>query len=342
MDNQKQVLTWGMLSKYRSQLYGFTIIWIVLFHIWETFSKQINYNWVLVNMIKRGNMGVDLFLILSGVSLYFSMKNKPGQSLQDFYKRRFSRLIKIYLFVCIPFFLMMLVTGNYSLDLFLRQTFFLNENVSSFWFLLIIAICYLIYPVVYRIIEANKKNLIYLIILIYTLGLMGFLYINRDAYNYYEILLSRIPIFLFGATLGDLVYKNKKIPSWVLVVSLLILVSLGPINLTISKITYFRVFSKILTRYMLGVQAFAVIVFFVLIIQYLTDTRIFKNLGKLGSITLEIYVVHIILRIVAMSVFRLPITTRPQILLFSLIYVPLSIILGQLLHKLLSYKKGDQ
>ncbi|AZK43498.1 DUF1624 domain-containing protein [Erysipelothrix piscisicarius] len=104
MSNQKNSLTWGMFSEYRDQLYGFTIIWIIVFHIWESFPKQISYNWTIINIIKRGNMGVDLFLILSGVSLYYSMKKNPNQSLQAFYKRRFSRLCKIYIFVAIPFF----------------------------------------------------------------------------------------------------------------------------------------------------------------------------------------------------------------------------------------------
>ena len=234
--NESLSLKWGLVSKYRNQIYGFSILWIVVFHIWETFSKKLVLNWAFIDIVKRGNMGVDIFLLLSGVSLYFAMKRNPDQTLSQFYRRRFSKIFRIYLTVCVPFFLFMLLTGSYSVGTFIKQVFFMSKSVSSFWFILVITICYGIYPFLFRLINTNQKQKIYVLTLIYTLFLVLFMILNEPAYRYYEILLSRIPVFLMGSALGDLVYENRKIPSWILVLSLLILISLGPFNMVVAKV----------------------------------------------------------------------------------------------------------
>ncbi|MBK2401978.1 acyltransferase family protein [Erysipelothrix sp. strain 2 (EsS2-6-Brazil)] len=335
MNSDNLKLTWGTLSKYRSQIYGFTIIWIVLFHIWESFSKYITYNWVSVNFIKRGNMGVDIFLLLSGISLYYSMKNKPEQTTKEFYKKRFIPLIKIYTLVCIPFFILMRVTNNYSFEELLKQLFFMNKNVSSFWFLLVIAICYLIYPLMYKLIQGSKKGYIYVGIVLYTIILIIFMTVNMDGYKYYEILLSRIPIFLIGSTLGDLVYENKEVSVKIILGSLLVVILYGPVNLLFSKITHINYYMPLIRRYELGIQGFSFVILFVIIIQYLTESRSYIFLGKIGKITLEIYVVHIILRDIFLNVMKISVSTRPQILVFSLFFVPTSLLLGKYLSRVL-------
>lgn len=333
-------LKWGLISKYRNQIYGFSILWIVVFHIWETFNKKLVLNWAVIDIVKRGNMGVDIFLLLSGVSLYFAMKKNPDQTLNQFYRRRFSKIFRIYLTVCVPFFLFMFLTGNYSIGTFIKQVFFMSKGVSSFWFILVITICYAIYPFLFRLIDTNQKKKIYFLTIIYSLLLVLFMILNEPAYRYYEILLSRIPVFLLGSTLGNLVYEDRKIPSWVLVLSLLILVSLGPFNMIVAKIPLLNSISVIMARYMLGLQGFAVIIVFITFSQFLEDTLIFKWLGNLGTITLEVYVVHIILRILAFNVIKISVNSRKEILLFSIIYVPLSLILAKVLNILFNLSQG--
>lgn len=335
MNNDKKILTWGTLSQYRSQIYGFTIIWIVLFHIWESFSKYITYNWVAVNFIKRGNMGVDIFLFLSGISLYYSMKKHPQQSTKSFYKKRFNRLIKIYILVCIPFFILMKATNNYSIEELIKQLLFINKNVNSFWFLLVIAICYLVYPILYRLIQKNKKSYIYLGIALYTGLVIIFMTVNMDGYKYYEILLSRIPIFFIGASLGDLVYENQQISEKVIFGALLVIILYGPMNFLFSKIPFTNYYMPLIRRYELGIQGFSFMILFVIIIQYLTESRTYSFLGKIGAITLEVYVTHIILRNVLLNIIKVPVSTPPQIFLFSLFFVPISLFLGRLLSRVL-------
>lgn len=89
---------WGDLSKYRNQLYGLSMIWIVIFHVYETFFDKLNFNWISSIIFNSGNIGVDIFLFLSGISMRYSMKkyndlNKTN--LLDFYKRRFGKILKV-------------------------------------------------------------------------------------------------------------------------------------------------------------------------------------------------------------------------------------------------------
>lgn len=67
---------WGLISKYRNQLFGLAIIWIMLMHSNEFtpikenrfLSRYLLYD----GWIRVGGIGVDIFLFLSGVGLYYA------------------------------------------------------------------------------------------------------------------------------------------------------------------------------------------------------------------------------------------------------------------------------
>ena len=69
-------LHWGLVSKYRSQLFGFAILWIMCMHSREftpllddaILSQYILYDGIIL----VGGVGVDIFLFLSGVGLYYA------------------------------------------------------------------------------------------------------------------------------------------------------------------------------------------------------------------------------------------------------------------------------
>lgn len=70
----------NIISKYRNEIYGFSIIWIVLFHgaainnVDYSFGFSVLYP--LQAFLSIGNVGVDIFLFLSGVCLYFFVCKK--------------------------------------------------------------------------------------------------------------------------------------------------------------------------------------------------------------------------------------------------------------------------
>ena len=84
-----------IISKHRNAIYGFAILWIVIFH--GSAINEVDYSFgqdylvPLKCFIEMGNIGVDVFLFLSGVCLYFSFTRNPD--IAAFFKRRFERLL---------------------------------------------------------------------------------------------------------------------------------------------------------------------------------------------------------------------------------------------------------
>lgn len=95
-----------------------------------------------------GSVGVELFIFLSGISLFFSMKK--DEKVKQFYKKRIKRIIPTYLTIAIPFWGLVDIifrSGNVKLffeDLFF-VTFFLN-GTRTFGYVLFILMAYMIYP----------------------------------------------------------------------------------------------------------------------------------------------------------------------------------------------------
>lgn len=97
-------ISWNILSKYRNELYGFSILWIILFHGLNvknsSLCKELE---VLSGFIKHGNCGVEIFLFLSGMCLYYSFKN--NEKVVQFYIKRLKRIL-------IPFFIGYVTTNS--------------------------------------------------------------------------------------------------------------------------------------------------------------------------------------------------------------------------------------
>ena len=103
-------MTWGILSIYRNQIYGFAAIWIVLYHgiILKkcALGKSLEF---LSDYLRHGNCGVEVFLFLSGISLFYSMKNK---TVMEFYKQRLWRLLVPFLLIDGVYWFSLLMLGK--------------------------------------------------------------------------------------------------------------------------------------------------------------------------------------------------------------------------------------
>ena len=90
----------SLVSKYRAEIMGLSIIWIMLFHSEipvpsSIFLKVLWYVFVSFG----GGFGVNIFLILSGFGLMFSALKRDDNNQEEnvlfFYKRRASWIILI-------------------------------------------------------------------------------------------------------------------------------------------------------------------------------------------------------------------------------------------------------
>lgn len=80
--------------KNKKSIMGIACIFIIFYH--TTFIFQ---GVVMKNIKELADIGVDMFLIISGMSMYYSLIKAERKAL--FYKKRFLRIIPIFLMVSI-------------------------------------------------------------------------------------------------------------------------------------------------------------------------------------------------------------------------------------------------
>lgn len=94
-------LNW--ISKYRDELYGIAILTVLFFHFamlhtnaYEG-SNQLTYKLTKAFYDYFGSGGVDIFVFMSGMGLYYSFSK--NSDIGRFYGRRFRRILIPYLIV---------------------------------------------------------------------------------------------------------------------------------------------------------------------------------------------------------------------------------------------------
>lgn len=214
-----------LVSRYRGPIYGACILWIVLFHAQVDGANYLfgdeTFSW-LNFVLYRGNVGVDIFLFLSGISLYFSWHKNPNP--RDYYTKRLVRLfVPVLIIDGWYWFIRCIIMGDYGgASGFIRRIALIalwTDGTGTTWFIELLLPLYLIYPLLYELIyhdDSAPKTALRSILLIATTYLV-ILSIRSDASEFYEmteIALTRIPVFLLGCALGRTVYRSKKLPAW--------------------------------------------------------------------------------------------------------------------------------
>lgn len=102
METENRGLGYDVFSRYRSELMGFAMAWVLLFH---AFYLEFETPW-LRDLRDLGFFGVDIFLFLSALGLSLSLSRRK-QSYGAYLRRRLVRILPTY----------WLVTGLYGLAL---------------------------------------------------------------------------------------------------------------------------------------------------------------------------------------------------------------------------------
>jgi len=207
----------NLISENRKYLLGIACIFILFFH--SRFAVGQDTTFYLIK--KNFQFGVDIFLFLSGIGLYYSYSK--NHNMKEFYKKRFLRIIPIYLPVVLVWFawydkIMGRGISDYFSDVTLIS-FFTENNVLE-WFIAVILVFYLAYPFIHNlfIIKMSYKIFpIYLIILPVILSISIYWLLYNDVYfisennrGWFEMIFTRVPVFLFGCSAGYFVKNNYK------------------------------------------------------------------------------------------------------------------------------------
>ena len=217
----KKKLNLYSISEARNVIFGIVTLWIGLFHSFKltmscyTGNKVVND---IFNAIKgTGNAGVDVFLLLSGIGLYFSFTKDSRVSV--FLKKRFKRVLPTAVLISVVFFFFLYVFGKQNGDFFqylsrLTFTWFFISGERVFWFVSMILVMYLLFPLMYKAIERFRWRA--MVVMIPGVLAINFLLMAVVPYYYslIEIALCRIPIFIFGIWLGKFVMEKKEVSFW--------------------------------------------------------------------------------------------------------------------------------
>lgn len=289
------------ILKYRSALYGFLALWIIIFHIESTVGLPLNIP-VLSPLIQSGNICVDVFFFFSGYCCCLSYKRKP--KLLYFYKRRFVRIVLPYLILAIPFYLWKAFTHYQDLP-FRKQLLLFSLDLSGLslwtnevlttWFVTTIVLFYLLFPIVFYI-SARTKRFITSSLVIAVAYIIGMLLLQSFFPGIYRkgcIAFTRFPIFCIGSLCAyySLLPKPNKAVCFFSFAFIIILLGFFPVRFFLDSIHAGREW------YWLIYILFTIpLVYSIFALLKVLPSWITVFLAFCGVMSLELYIVHILIR----------------------------------------------
>ncbi|MBQ2944424.1 MAG: acyltransferase [Ruminococcus sp.] len=277
------------LSTTRDLLFGLATLMIIIFHSYVNINTAMPNHPVLAGILSliryHGNKGVDMFLFMSGIGLYYSMSSNPR--LRDFYKKRATRILPAVFIVSFIWFAFDTPAGinGYFEDVFFVS--FFTRGVRNFWYFILMIFLYAIYPLIHKFFKST--GVIGAITSVVVVVALNFVLMETAPlfYSRIEIALTRIPVFLLGAFAGKYVKEGKKI-SWAWIV----LSAIGIIGIYIFY--HFEPFVELvyLYRYIGGVFAICHLFLFSAIFSKWRMGALGTFLVWLGGYSMEIYLIH--------------------------------------------------
>ena len=181
------------ISVHRSLLMGYAIIWIMMLHFTFTQIKPIGF------IAQYGFAGVDIFMMMSGLGLYFSLEK--DNNICHFYKKRFLRIFPTYYFLGI-FSSIFIHQDNFQTYLFRYSTIgFWTGGVFGEWYIPSIVFLYIFAPFIKKIFDKRHLSLILFINIVILIA--AYVIVVKELLPKYDphfFFLYRIPAFIFGMT----------------------------------------------------------------------------------------------------------------------------------------------
>ena len=207
----------GLISKYKVELMGLSIILIVLGH---ARASGVVYPFFIDKLI-IASLGTICFFLLSGMGMYYSLSKLSSfkKELLQWYKRSYTRLLVQYLILSIPVYAITIAyNGGSFIDFILRITTisFWYPPHEGMWFIAMIIPLYLLSPIVFWVTKKLKHQwsqfVLYVAILIVMIMIGKYSSLD-DGYFYKAI------FFFIGMWIAPCIKDGKRI-NWPIVILL--------------------------------------------------------------------------------------------------------------------------
>lgn len=283
---------WSIFSKYRNQIFGLASLCIMIYHFTKDIETYaIHESWATFSTIYQtwiGACGVEWFLFLSGMGLFFSFHKNPN--ILSFFKRRIHRLFLPYILIGVTYWILYdLVLNHSSLSTFISDvcfvTIFTPTHHIQFWYVCFVIVAYCMYPLLFSL--CNGKHTSCKLWIGFSCILSGIYVLSQ--YNYYmyyhtHIFFTRFMIFYIGCLCAHKIYQKESISSFDS-----ILFTLGiPLKILYEALPLEN--SPIIYRF---VECFWALSLLYLIIYCMDHLKTSSFLIFCGKWSLEIYMLHI-------------------------------------------------
>lgn len=290
----------NLVSKYRNEIYGLAALFVMLNHAcgfyWIRLKTFSNFGKAIICIGQLSYIAVDVFLVLSGISLFFAYQKK--QEFSIFMINRFKRIIPSMFLFIFPIALFDLLFYDYGIvNFFYRiSTTQLWVDGSRWfpWFASAIILYYLLFPYIYMFIYQNKRNshINFILLLVATLLVCFLIHrFNPTQYSNIGVAISRLPSFIFGIYAGQFVYKKQKLAplTWLIVIGAFVFYFY--IYLFIDDESWKWYYRYTLT---LGAIALTLVPAYIFGLTALSEKTSWINtvFKRLGAVSFEIYLAH--------------------------------------------------
>ena len=326
--------SFGYLSSERQAIMGLAILWVMFFHSSVNLGR-----FPLINTLKRfGNLGVDIFLLLSGIGL-FNSAQRLRREYEDhwvvaFYRKRVIRILPATIICLLPWYLYLYREQDVNMLRWLLDITSLSfwiDGKNRGWYVALSIVLYLMFPIFYCMLVKGKSNrlLSFIVLIAIDIAFNTAIAIYKpDWFGKVNLALCRVPVFILGCFLASKVKDNIE-QGWLALICLLAAILL--VFLRIRFIEPLKIYG--IWRYLYGALGFCITVVTSVIFHSFHGKWLSKIFSFFGKYTLELYLTHTqILTVMTKQM-------KPYFsgVMINVLAVVLSIIMAVIVHEGLSY-----
>ena len=284
------------ISRYRGELMGAAMLFIILFHV------QLPRSDMFFGLRRMGNIGVDLFLFLSGIGLWFSwMKDREGENLRQktvgFYLRRLLRIYPTWLVMASLFYVGdFMGAGKYSKDLadllgdvLVNWDFWLHDELT-FWYIPATMMLYLLAPPYMELIRRHPIYRWLPVVMVMWCVIVQWVTPIHQAVGHIEIFWSRVPIFFIGINMSEAVRGKQSVDGQAIWLILLMFGVALSASIFLEQVRHGQ-FPLFVER-MLYIPLTVTTVLLLNAVFRHTPQWFNRALSFVGAVSLEIYLIH--------------------------------------------------
>ena len=202
-------MKYSVLSRYRAELMGLAMLWVMLYHAWFLDFGVGPLNWLR----KAGFGGVDIFILLSAMGLTMSLCRK-GQKFCPFMARRALRILPAYFVVMLPYTLFLILRRGAPVSALVWNSTLLSYWVRAEgrfnWYISGIMFFYLLTPLCFRCLKKTRHRKALTAAGMAAGLVLCFVLMKFEQWQYLDVA-YRIPIFFSGLLMGFYAQEERGI-----------------------------------------------------------------------------------------------------------------------------------